>query len=280
MACFAGCQAEGTRHSELASVSRSPSGQPSPSHSSTSHHAPSGADAPTTETSPPSPPPPPTEPSPPNFKELFPGIRVDVARMTVEFDGEIAIDCHNRQTPRVYLEVLVCTPDTREHESIIVTRAKPSLVHAALLAVGFKDGKPGAWEWDEAGKKLIPIPPTGDPLRVDLIVSGVARNIAEYATRADTGMALAASAPDQARSGFLFAGSSMRTRGGAERYEADVAGTLVGLTTFGTETIGWSRMYSPDSSVEEPAWIANAALVPTRGERVVVRMSPGVRPQD
>lgn len=190
----------------------------------------------------------------------------------MEFDAEVAIDAHHPQTPRVYLEVLVCTPDTREHESIVVTRAKPSLVHAALLACGLTEGKPGSWDWEETTKTLLAIPPTGDPLRVDLIVDGLPRNLADYAVRADSGVSLSASAPSPAS--FLFAGSTLRTRGGVERYEADGAGTLVGLTTFGTETIAWSRMYSPDASLEDPVWIANSALLPPRGTKVQVRVSP------
>ena len=155
-----------------------------------------------------------------------------------------------------------------------MTRVKPSLVHAAMLAVGLKEGKPGSWDWDEKAKKLLSIPPTGDEVRVELVVVGVARDIAEYAVRADTGVTLAdvgrgANATDR----FVFAGSTLRIRGGVERYEADGAGTLVGLTTFGTETVSWSRMYSPDAGVEEPVWIANAAVIPRRGEAVVVRIT-------
>lgn len=189
----------------------------------------------------------------------------------MEFDGEIAIDAHHPQTPRVYLEVLVCTHDTREHESVVVTRAKPSLVHAAMLACGLTEGSPGSWDWDETTKTLRAIPPTGDPLRVDLIVDGVARSLADYAVRADSGAPLSDSGPPPAS--FLFSGSTLRLRGGADRYEADGAGTLVGLTTFGTETIAWSRMYSPDASLEDPVWIANSALLPPRGTKVQVRIS-------
>ncbi len=203
---------------------------------------------------------------------MFPGIRVDISHKVVEFDGEIAIEAHHPQTPRVYLEVLVCTPDTREHESIVVTRAKPSLVHAALLACGLTEGRPGSWDWDETTKTLRAIPPTGDPLRVDLIVDGASRCLADYALRADSRVSL--SAPHPLPSSFVFAGSTLRSRGGIERYEADGAGTLVGLTAFGTETIAWSHMYSPDASLEDPVWIANSALLPPRGTKVQVRISP------
>lgn len=205
---------------------------------------------------------------------MFPGIRVDASHKVVEFDAEIAIDAHNPQTPHVYLEVLACTPDTREHETIVVTRVQPSLVHAALLAAGFKEGKPGSWEWDDATKKLRSIPPSGDPLRVELVIDSVARDLADFVVRADTNTSLAEVArKSPPPNSFLFSGSTLRTRQGAQRYEADGAGTLIGLTAFGTETIAWSRMYSPDSAIEEPVWMANPALVPPRGTKAAVRIS-------
>lgn len=222
-------------------------------------------------------PPPPSTPESSTtlaLKEIFPGIRVDVDRRIVEFDGEIAIDAHNSHTPRVYIEVLVCSPDSREHEAIVVTRAKPSLVHAALLAAGFKEGEPGSWTWDEASKALNALPPSGDPVHIDLMIDGTTRNLTDFVTRADTNHSLTDDAlTSTPPASFVFAGSTLRTRAGVERYEADGAGTLIGLTTFGTETIAWSRLYSPDSGVEEPVWIAAAARVPAQGTKVAIRIS-------
>ena len=85
---------------------------------------------------------------------------------TVEFDGTVPIDCHDPRTPRVYLEVAVCTPDTKEHEALVVTRVKPSDVHAALLAAGLEAGEPGTWTWEN--KKLVAHPPKGGPVEVVL----------------------------------------------------------------------------------------------------------------
>lgn len=221
---------------------------------------------------------PPTSPVPLALKEVFPFIRVDVGARVVEFDGEIAIDAHHEATPLVYLEVFACTRDTREHESIVVTRARPSLVHAALLAAGFKEGKPGSWGWRAEEQKLEAIPPSGDALRVYLVVDGREIPMGETAIHALTGEPLAWTLGLErgaSGGGFVFAGSVMRQRGGAERYEADGAGTLVGLATFGSEVIAWGRVYSHEASVEEPAWIANKEVVPRRGTKVAVRIRAG-----
>jgi hypothetical protein len=59
-----------------------------------------------------------------------------------------------------------------------------------------------------------------------------------------------------------------------ELYQADLDGTLIALATFGTDTIGPARVFSPDASVDQPQWIADAASVPTIGTKVVVRLRP------
>ncbi|HRQ73821.1 MAG TPA: hypothetical protein PLU35_12415, partial [Phycisphaerales bacterium] len=100
--------------------------------------------------------------------EAFSGVRVSVARRAVEFEGIVPIDCHHPETPDVYLEVIVCTPDTREHEALVMTRALPSHVHAALLLAGLNSGEPGRFVPDDEGR-LIRVPPRGDAVRVLLI---------------------------------------------------------------------------------------------------------------
>ncbi|MFN0131117.1 MAG: YdjY domain-containing protein [Phycisphaerales bacterium] len=211
--------------------------------------------------------------------ELFPGVRADLAARVVEFDGIVPLDAHDPVTPIVYLEVLVCTPDTKEHEALVMTRAKPSHVHAALLAAGFIPGEPGRWDWD--GTRLVPRAPKGDGLAVLFVRRGEdGREIEEpaetWVKRERDGKPLAGS-DDGPR--WRFAGSQMVKRGpggpgggAAEVYDADGAGTLIGLTTFGSETIAWHRTISPEATVEEPELIADAAKVPKMGTAVTVRI--------
>ena len=86
------------------------------------------------------------------------GVRVSKALKSVEFDGTVPIDVHGK-APRVFLEVLVCSSDTREHEALVVTSARPSQVHAALLMLGLAPGAPGAWRFEHA--ELKSTPPSG-----------------------------------------------------------------------------------------------------------------------
>ncbi len=236
---------------------------------------------PTPPASTPPPPPPPPTPTPPTptpsapavgLREVFPLVRVDAAAKVVEFDGIVPLDAHDAETPMVYLELVACTPDTREHESLVMTRADAAHVHAALLLIGLEPGKPGSWTWD--GTRVNSVPPTGPELDVRLVTKD-----AEGKETVATPQSWIVSARDRKRfgengGGWLFAGSMMRVRQGREVYEAQGAGTLIGLTTFGSETIAWREVISPEASIEEPQWIADSAYVPAMGTPVIVRIRP------
>lgn len=186
----------------------------------------------------------------------------------VEVDGSIPIDVHGG-TPRVFLEVLVCSRDTREHESLVVTDAKASEVHAALLMLGLEPGAPGAWRFD--GTALAPTPPTGPRVRVDVRYDKggvrVEEPVESWVANLRGGASLA---ERDAGQNFVFAGSRFVAHGGAGVYAADAEGTLVGLTAFGSETIAWTGMHHHDSALEQPQWIADPAKVPAFGKRVKV----------
>lgn len=208
---------------------------------------------------------------PPGAREVFPSVRVDAAAKVVEFDGVVPIDAHDPDAPLVFLELVACTPDTREHESLVMTRADAAHVHAALLLVGLEPGAPGSWTWD--GTTIHAIPPRGPGLDVLLVTRDAAG--AEVVA---TPQSWIVSARDGRRfdaggaGAWIFAGSIVRTRQGREVYEAQGAGTLIGLTTFGSETIAWREVISPEAAIEEPEWIADKAIVPRMGTPVTVRI--------
>ncbi len=208
----------------------------------------------------------------------FPHVRVDVSGRIVEFDGEVPIDPHDRETPLVYLEVAVCSRNSREYEALVVTDALPSHVHAALLLMGIEPGKPGGWRRATGEGRATPTAPTGPPLDVTLIYTardGVRRAVDPAAwiidVRTRRSLRDRAGLPDAP---WIFAGSTFAPRpdGPGEYYKADIEGTLIGLATFGTETIAWPGVFSPEASVQAPEWIADDAQVPPVGTKVTVRV--------
>ncbi len=213
----------------------------------------------------------PAAPAPLALRDFLPHIRLDATARVVEFDGVVPINAHDERAPSVYLEVLACGRDTREHEAVVVTDARPSQVHAALLAIGLEPGKPGSYSWQ--GQQVQANAPTGPRVRVEVIVGeGAPSLLTDWAINAKSGQTLTAALRESGHA-MLFAGSVSVERDGGINYLGDGGGTLVGLSTFGTETIACESLFNPDSAVEEPIWIANAALVPATGTAVRVRIT-------
>lgn len=190
----------------------------------------------------------------------------------VEFDGSVPIDAHHPETPIVYLELVACSPDTREHESLVVTEALPSQIHAAMLLAGFEPGRPGSWAWD--GRVMTSDPPTGDPLIITLISLDptghkIAVPVEDWIINVETGEHFGVGSN---KGGWVFAGSRLVTRAGRQWYDADGTGTVVGLTTFGSEVIAWREVISHAEAVEPARWIADADHVPAYGTPVIVRV--------
>ncbi|MEM9065141.1 MAG: YdjY domain-containing protein [Planctomycetota bacterium] len=199
---------------------------------------------------------------------VFPGVRINRAIRAVEFEGTVPLDAHNPETPDVYLEVLVCIPDSKEHESLVVTDAKPSHIHASLLLLGYEPGEPGVWSWSDG--RAVLTPPTGSALDVRFIVGSRDERATDWIMAINDEVTSNLIAPDQP--GWRFAGSKLRDFRGERVYDADRRGVLVGLHTFGGETVGLTRVMSPEASNEEPIWLANPERVPDYGTPVTVRL--------
>jgi hypothetical protein len=202
-------------------------------------------------------------------QQPFPHIRIDTIARTVEFDASVPITLDDPDAPFVYLELLACIPDTKEHETLVVTDALPSHIHAALLLLGLEPGSPGEWEWRDDALKSIP--PSGPRVRIEFLYTDAEGNEAvakpqDWIINAET------QAPFPVGD-WVFAGSRMIEWQGEEFYDADGAGTLIGLTTFGSEVLAWPEMISPEASIEEPVWVANPLATPPMGTEVVVRLT-------
>lgn len=201
-------------------------------------------------------------------QQPFPHIRVDGEARTVEFDAMVPITLDDPDAPFVYLELIACTPNTKEHETLVVTAALPSHIHAALLLVGLEPGAPGEWSWED--DQLVPSAPTGPRVRIEFIYERDGRQTVsrpqDWIVNANTNEPF----PD---GDWVFAGSRIIEWRGEAFYDADGAGTLIGLTTFGSEVLAWPEMISPEAAIEAPVWIANPATTPPFETSVIVRLT-------
>ena len=84
----------------------------------------------------------------------LPGIVVDTEKGEVRLEGKVCL----REGA---LELVVCSEGTREHESIVAVKARPSHVTFALALLGLEPGQPA--HWTEAGAFS---PPAGETLEI------------------------------------------------------------------------------------------------------------------
>lgn len=167
------------------------------------------------------------------------------------------------------LELAVTVAHGKEHESVAAVKARPQHVHLALLMLGLESGQPGRWEYNDGEPK--PIPPTGDPVRVSLVIEDedgekVEKSISDFIRRAGTEDHLPGDV-------FLFAGSKVAKPADADPYYvADMTGELIALVSFDGETLAWPRAAS--QSNEALVWVVDEEAVPELGTEVVVRLRP------
>jgi hypothetical protein len=228
------------------------------------------------------------------LREVFPHVRIDLSAKAVEFDATTSpLLVEDPRAPLMFLEAIACTPDTREHEALVVSKAKPSHIHAAMLLVGLVPGEPGGWRME--GEALEPVDPKGPRVKIELAwrdADGTARAVDPLAwvvsARGGVGIdaATRAAARLDGRPGpwWVFAGSRMTRVPDAdgrprEVYDADESGVVIGLATFGAELVAFARTFSPDASVAEPEWVVDfspgppIAPVPPPGTAVLVRIT-------
>ena len=204
----------------------------------------------------------------PAWTTLAPGLSIDRDQQQVRIRCWSCLD-------RGFLEQVLCSPGTREHESLLVTDVPPSSIHAALLLAGLEPGTPGRWH--EVGSRVELLPPTGDSVQVAVqyeradasgrVHEPVSMWIAELHAGADF--------PTDT---WIFGGSVLVDQkdltGEESNYLADHSGSVIGIVTFGDELLGLPKVIPDASSVHEPEWVVRVEKVPPPGTEVQVLLSP------
>lgn len=194
----------------------------------------------------------------------FPGVVVLPEGPAVELTAWVCLEYG-------WLEQIACAPGTREHESLVVPRARPSQIHAALLMAGFEPGAPGNWSYEN--EQYTFTPPAGTALdvfvRYDVAGGGIVEEPIRAWIRDHHGRH---EFPDEP---WIFAGSIiapnpdwMEEEG--EHYVADVTGSIIGLVTFGDEVIGFSRVLADQAAVQPPEWEVDVEHIPPVGTEVTI----------
>ena len=188
----------------------------------------------------------------PDLKRLSPNedVWVDPGQKEVVVGGRIAID-------RGPIEFFACPEGTKEHESIVATKASARLVHAALLAIGLEPGTPVSFDPEYVAatgpRVLVRVRWTKD--------DGTSATVdaREGVRNTRTGAAL--------DTDWVFAGSSFWTdpADGTEYYQAD-GGDLICVSNFPTAML--DLPVESSQSNEALLFEAFAERVPPRGAAV------------
>ncbi|NQT39888.1 MAG: hypothetical protein HQ581_20510 [Planctomycetes bacterium] len=215
-----------------------------------------------------------------NFK--LPGLAINFQKRCVDIEATICLD-------EGMLELIACTKGSKEHESIVVTEARPMHVHTALLLLGAKNGNPAMRRpIDEQQTRWSNFPPRGDPVGVYLVFDNangkqVEHPISDFVARAerpgDNGEVDEKVAEEDARfpNTFLFAGSVLHGDGpGPRRYLADHSGNVISIVTFGDELLCLPAVYGHGN--DSLMWQVDAAKLPKVGSKVTLRLRPRNKP--
>jgi hypothetical protein len=189
------------------------------------------------------------------------GLTLNLAEKYLDVDATVCLT----EGP---LELLATVPAGKEHESVFVMKARAPHVHAYLLALGIKEGRPGKWTYENKVPK--PIDPTGDHVLITVLYQKdgktVERPIGDFARDRKTGKTLSPSE-------FVFAGSQIsRPKDEQPFYAAEVSGDVLALVSFDDEMLAYPKAAS--SSNDELEWEANTKEIPPVGTAVKLRMRP------
>ena len=168
------------------------------------------------------------------------------------------------------LEFFACRRGSKEHESVVSLDVAPHLIHAALLAIGAKQGKPA---------KFDPVfaPPTGEEIEIELrwrdAKSGAVRKIrAQETVRvAETGREMSAS--------WVFTGGLFGVDAeGKKYYLANVTGEIFGVSNFPGSVLDVPFESSSDNALL--TFEANTDKIPPTGTPTALILTRKSKPSE
>lgn len=234
----------------------------------------------------------------------LPGIEIDREKGHVDLEAEVV----NGEAQ--WLELLVCSPNSREYESVLTSVARPSHIHLALLLLGVEPGAPLSWRKVEAdadadadadanddagtdgdagvtGMQFVVEPPRGQVIEVYCIWEDEQGQ--RHRVAANEWVKNQLTDEPMKENTWLFTGSVFHRMEapplpqGAEDadevperarqvYMADLNGTIISLVNFGDDLI--TRPTTTTNRNDEQAWATRSEVIPPAGTSVTLRLVP------
>lgn len=204
------------------------------------------------------PPPPGANPPPPSGTgrraPFAPGVLIDWPARTVEVEAKVVL----REGA---LELFACSPNTREHESILRVEAAPKDIFMALGLIGLTPGSPAHYDPAQSAWRA----PTGQRVRLEVQFErdGQAATVAA----GDWMLDVKTRKPPEGVQ-WVFAGSRTFESG---RFGADADGTVVCVVDFDTALITVAGLHTADN---EALWLeAHTDAIPPLGTPCVLKIA-------
>ncbi len=174
---------------------------------------------------------------------------------------QIRVDCEalNAHMP---LEFFCVERGGQEHESILRTDARPSIIHFGLLAMGLKPGEPA--HLAQADRTWFP--PTGPPLKISCEYFLNGKLLVVPANRLMRSVKTKQEMPPMS---WVFDGSRILPDG---RYAADLTGYVVSIVNFDMTMIDVPELASNANETLE--WEYNPDFVPLTGTAITMIIEP------
>jgi hypothetical protein len=186
------------------------------------------------------------------------GVRIDWDTPAVEVDAAVVLQ-------QGQLELLACTPQTREHESILVVPSRPRHIFEAMGLIGLEPGAP--LTYDEKADRWLPARGHALTLEVRYEDKGRPRTVPVEDWMFDITKDRPVEAID-----WVFAGAMVNAEG---EFAADMEGTIACVVDFPSALIAVGALHSSDDSA---LWLAaNTKRIPPQGTRctLIIRARDG-----
>ncbi len=184
------------------------------------------------------------------------GIRIDWARRQVEVDATVILR-------EGLIELFACSPNSREHESIVRIEAKPLHLFQALGLIGISPGHPVLYD-DETGRRA---PATGDPVQIEVRYAIDGR---PQTSPIEAWMRRSADGQPVGQLQWVFAGSVELED---DSIAADYEGTVVALVDFGSSLVALPALHSDRNT---DLWLEPATdAIPAVGTPCTLAFRPG-----
>lgn len=193
----------------------------------------------------------------PRIVDFGDGIQINYVERQVEVEGEVIL----REGP-LELFAYAKAPAPKEHESIVLVRAKSQRVFMAIGLIGATPGMTMRWFPETQTLRN----PTGDPIDVRVRYKDAGR---ERSAAATDWMLDARARKPMPPTHWVFCGSERSESGG---FAANMEGTLITVVDFTSSVLALPQRHS---DADSDLWLAaNSEVIPPVGTRVTILLRP------